>query len=80
MATEERPYKPSLPWRITSAFEIGVVGFLSRSFLYALNRTETYGIDNLLEILDRRSDESKRTRGLITGELMRAFHFRRGVS
>ncbi|KAI6909843.1 hypothetical protein KC331_g10504 [Hortaea werneckii] len=66
MATEERPYKPSLPWRITSAIEIGVVGFLSRSFLYALNRTETYGIDNLLEILDRRSDESKRTRGLIT--------------
>ncbi|RMY88576.1 hypothetical protein D0861_04733 [Hortaea werneckii] len=66
MATEERPYKPSLPWRITSAIEIGVVGFLSRSFLYALNRTETYGIENLLEILDRRSDESKRTRGLIT--------------
>lgn len=67
MAGQERPYQPTLPWRITSAVNIGVVGFLSRSFLYALNRTEVRGLDRFLEVLDSRKDEKARKRGLVTG-------------
>lgn len=69
MTAQERPYQPSLPWRLTSAVNIGIVGFLSRSFLYALNRTQTRGLERFLEILDGRKDERTRTRGLVTGEL-----------
>jgi monolysocardiolipin acyltransferase len=68
MAAQERPYQPSFPARIGSAINIGLVGFLSRSFLYALNRTQTQGLDRFLEILDSRKDETKRTRGLVTGK------------
>lgn len=73
MAAKERPYQPTLPWRWTSAATFGAVGFLSRSFLYALNKTETRGLENFLEILDSRRDERDRTRGLITGELAMNF-------
>ncbi|KAF2763863.1 hypothetical protein EJ03DRAFT_283243 [Teratosphaeria nubilosa] len=67
MATpQERPYQPTLPWRITSAVNVGVVGFLCRSFLYGLNRTQVRGLDQLLELLDSREDEQTRTKGLIT--------------
>ncbi|KAI5362157.1 Putative phospholipid/glycerol acyltransferase [Septoria linicola] len=66
MAEEERPYQPSLPWRITSSATLGTVGFLCRSFLFALNRTEVHGLDRFLTILDEREDEQERTRGLVT--------------
>ena len=68
MAEEERsPYQPSLPRRVITAANIGVVGFICRTFLYGLNRTEAPGLDGFLEILDSREDERGRTRGLITG-------------
>ena len=67
MAAEERPYRPSLPWRVTSAMEFGVAGFISRAFLYAFNNTQVYGLDRFLAILHSRKDEKERTRGLITG-------------
>lgn len=68
MAPDKRPYQPSLAWRLTSALEIGLTGFICRSFLLALNRTETRGLDRFLDILDTRTDEQGRTRGLITGK------------
>lgn len=71
MSVEERPYAPSLPWRLTSAATFGVVGFLSRTFLYAFNTTEVRGLERFMEILDDRKDESQRERGLITGEPMK---------
>lgn len=67
MAAGERPYEQSLPWRAASSTTLGMVGFLSRSFLYAFNRTEVRGLDRFLEILDSRQDEKARTRGLLTG-------------
>lgn len=67
MAAEERPYEPSLPWRAVSSTTLGMVGFLSRTFLYAFNKTEVRGLDRFIEILDSRKDETARTKGLITG-------------
>jgi len=69
MTTQKRPYQPSLPWRCTSAAEIGIVGFFCRSFLYGLNRTEAHDLDRFLAILDSRKDENSRSRGLVTGEV-----------
>ncbi|KAK0343496.1 Lyso-phosphatidylcholine acyltransferase [Friedmanniomyces endolithicus] len=67
MAEEERPpYQPSLPRRVVTAANIGVVGFICRTFLYGLNSTEAPGLDHFLELLDSREDERRRTRGLIT--------------
>lgn len=66
MAAEERPYEPPWTHRVVSAFTIGSVGFLCRSFLYALNRTETHGLESFLETVDGRKDETNRERGLIT--------------
>jgi monolysocardiolipin acyltransferase len=63
----ESPREPSLPWRIGSALTIGTVGSLCRTFLYALNETETVGLDRFLKILDERRDLDGRTRGLLTG-------------
>lgn len=68
MANEERPYQQSLPWRATSSTTLGLVGFLSRTFLYAFNRTEVQGVEKFMELLDERRDERSRTRGLLTGE------------
>ncbi|KAK4949329.1 Lyso-phosphatidylcholine acyltransferase [Elasticomyces elasticus] len=72
MAAEERttPYQPSLPRRIATTVEIGIVAALSRTFLYALNRTEAPGLEKFLDVLDSRYDESKRERGLITDDPM----------
>ncbi|SMQ48890.1 unnamed protein product [Zymoseptoria tritici ST99CH_3D7] len=66
MANEERPYQQSLPWRATSSTTLGLVGFLSRTFLYAFNRTEVQGVEKFMELLDERRDERSRTRGLLT--------------
>ncbi|KAK5118382.1 hypothetical protein LTR62_002896 [Meristemomyces frigidus] len=69
MTTPERPYQPSLAWRVGSTLNIGIVGSGWRAFLYALNRTETKGLDGFLELLNTRKDETKRTTGLITDRL-----------
>jgi len=65
---EGPPYQPALPRRVASTVQIGVVGFLFRTFLYGLNRTESPGLDRFLDVLDSRRDETKRERGLITGK------------
>lgn len=62
------PYSPSLPWRIGSAAVMGVAGGISRALLYALNRTETPGLDRFLKVLEERRDVQKRTKGLLTGK------------
>jgi monolysocardiolipin acyltransferase len=66
MAAEERLYEPPWTQRALSAFTIGSVGFLCRSFLYGLSKTETHGLERFLEVVDARLDESKRQRGLLT--------------
>lgn len=67
MSAEELPAQPSLAWRTGSAFTMGAVGFLCRSFLLGLNRLEVNGLEQFLELLDERQDVESRTRGLITG-------------
>jgi monolysocardiolipin acyltransferase len=61
------PSQPSLPWRATSSFVMGVTGFLSRSFLFGFSYTEVIGLDRFLEVLDGRKDVSSRDKGLLTG-------------
>jgi monolysocardiolipin acyltransferase len=63
------PNQPSLPWRATSSFVMGVTGFLSRSFLFGFNNTEVIGLDRFLEVLDGRKDVGAREKGLLTGTL-----------
>lgn len=60
---------PSLAWRASSSVTILGVAALCRAFLYGCSRPETHGLDSFLEILDSRQDPTKRTKGLITGEL-----------
>lgn len=67
MAADERPYEPPLLTRAISNATVGTVGFLCRSFLYALSRTEVHGLDHFLALVDERSDPERRERGLITG-------------
>lgn len=59
---------PSLPWRIGSSATMGIVGALTRSFMYGLNSMETHGLDSFLDLLDKRKDVDQRERGLITGK------------
>ena len=66
MTAQERPHEPPWTFQVPSTVVFGVVGFLSRSFLYGLSKTQTSGLDRFLEILDERKDETKRTRGLLT--------------
>ena len=66
MATQERPYEPPWTFRTSSAATVGIVGALSRIFLYGLSKTETQGLDIFLELVDNRRDGTKRERGLIT--------------
>ncbi|WPG98994.1 Hypothetical protein R9X50_00179600 [Acrodontium crateriforme] len=66
MMAQEQPYRPPLGERISTAASVGVVGFLCRTFLFALNRTEVHGLDRLLEVVDSREDEKGRMKGLIT--------------
>ena len=64
----DTPAAPSLPWRIGSSAVMGVVGSLTRTFMYVLNSTETHGLESFLEVLDKRKDVDDRERGLITGQ------------
>jgi monolysocardiolipin acyltransferase len=73
MSTSNPPPTPSLTWRFSSSLIMGLTGSLSRSFLYALNRTEVIGLDRFMETLDRRRDVEGRQRGLITGTPIQLF-------
>lgn len=61
------PAAPSLPWRVSSSLIMGLTGGVARSFLYGLNNVETTGLDNFLDILEKRKDIDGRERGLLTG-------------
>ena len=58
---------PSLPWRVTSSLVMGVSSCISKAFLFGFNKTEVYGLQRFLDMLDSRADPAKRQRGLITG-------------
>jgi len=62
------PASPTLAWRAGSAFVMGTVGAIVRSFTYGLSYPQVNGLDNFLKILDERIDVDKRQRGLITGK------------
>lgn len=64
--TGGQPQGPSLPWRVTSSLVLGVSSCISKAFLFGLNKTEVYGLQRFLDILDSRADPAKRQRGLIT--------------
>ena len=65
---EEAPLsRPSLPWRVGSTVVMSITGSLSRLFMFGANTTEVHGLDDFLELLDKRSDVRNRQRGLITG-------------
>ena len=68
MAEAPPPTEPSLPWRSASSLVMGLVGSMSRAFMFGANRTEVHGLDEFLELLDKRDDVDARTRGLITGK------------
>ena len=67
MAAEERPYEPPALTRAIHSFTVGTVGFLCRSFLYGMSRTEVHGLAHFQALVDERSDPRNRERGLITG-------------
>lgn len=56
-----------LSWRITSTATLAFAGFLSKSFLsVATKSTLTEGMDEFVELLDKRREVERRERGLIT--------------
>jgi|SRR5687768_3409833 monolysocardiolipin acyltransferase len=59
------PARPGLPWRAASMAIAGATGALCRGFLYGLNNVEVTGLNNLLNILDRRRTQGA-DRGLLT--------------
>jgi monolysocardiolipin acyltransferase len=67
MAAEERPYEPPALTRAIHNVTMGTVGFICRSFLYGLSRTEVHGLEHFQALVDERSDPRSRERGLITG-------------
>lgn len=69
MAAEERPYEPPAVTRAIHNATVGTVGFLCRSFLFALSRTEVHGLEHFQALVDERGDPRNRERGLITGRL-----------
>lgn len=60
------PSKPSLPWRFSSSVVMGIVGGVSRSFLFGLSNTQVFGLEKFLEMLDKREHVENRDRGLLT--------------
>ena len=75
MATANSSPQPSLSWRIGSSITMGVIGVLSRLFMFGANKTEVHGLESFLELLDEREDINSRKRGLITGERVRSSIF-----
>lgn len=72
MAAANSSPQPSLSWRIRSSITMGAIGVLSRLFMFGANKTEVYGLQKFLELLDEREDIKCRRRGLITGEHVRS--------
>ncbi len=50
-----------------SLLVMGVAGLLSRAFLKRAKEVKVQGLDEFIQLLDRRSDIGGRERGLITG-------------
>ncbi len=69
-AMDDPPKSPSLPWRVSSSIVMGVSGFLTRIFYTGMNSVEVHGLDNFLELLDKRKDIEGRERGLLTSTLI----------
>lgn len=67
MVQPDPPPQPSLPWRVGSASVMGLVGSISRLFMFGVNRTEVHGLVQFLELLDERRNIDGRERGLLTG-------------
>ena len=57
----------SLPYRLASSINIGVVGTLSKAFSFGLNKMEVHGLDRFLKLLEGRRKPEERERALITG-------------
>lgn len=70
MAADDQPHEPPMLQRVASNTTIGFVGFLCRTFLYALSRTEVHGLENFIELVEERRDPARRERGLITGDFV----------
>lgn len=68
MAAANSSPQPNLSWRIGSSITMGTVGVLSRLFMFGANKTEVHGLENFLELLNKREDIKSRKRGLVTGE------------
>jgi hypothetical protein len=68
MVEEKTLTQPGLPWRLGSSVIIGIVGSISRLFLYGANTTDVHGLDDFLGLLDKRVDVRNRQRALITGK------------
>ncbi len=49
---------------------MGVSGFLTRIFYTGMNSVEVHGLDNFLDLLDKRKDIEGRERGLLTSTLI----------
>lgn len=67
--------KPSSLWRAWSSATMFEIGALCRAFLLYASTPEINGLESFMELLDSRSDPSKRTRGLITGTACRNWTF-----
>ena len=60
--------QPTLPWRAGYVGTLGVVGSLTKAFMYGLNTFEVHGLDRFVALLESRKDVERRQRGLITGK------------
>jgi monolysocardiolipin acyltransferase len=61
------PLRPSLTWRVSSMFTLGLVASLSRLYMFAFEKTDLHGLNDFLKLLDERKRPEDRRRGLITG-------------
>jgi monolysocardiolipin acyltransferase len=62
---------PSLPWRIWSNTTMFGVAGLCRAFLSGLCHAEVHGHEEFTALLDSRKDPAQRSKGLITGKVLR---------
>ena len=65
----EPPAQPSLPFRASSKFTLGLVAAVCRGAMFGLQRTEVHDLSDFLAFLDRRRSPETRERGLITGTI-----------
>jgi hypothetical protein len=68
MSVEDKLTCPSLRWRYGSTAALLFTGTLAKLFLkVGTSKTEVYGLDGFLKLLDERMDIEARQRGLLTG-------------